>query len=120
MSLKCHDFDTNEKLALTYEKWPRHMQPAVLEQPRRYTGSYSASGSPFQLHNVSKLVAILYAGNYRCYHCMYFTYRPAILLLRLSQVIAILHGDRDDWPLTSDVSWKTARLATRDYSYSIT
>ena len=51
---------------------------------------------------------------------MYFTYRPAILLLRLSQVIAILHGDRDDWPLTSDVSWKTARLATRDYSYSIT
>ena len=28
--------------------------------------------------------------------------------------------DHDDWPLTIDVSWKTARLATRDYSYSIT
>ena len=26
--------------------------------------------------------------------------------------------DRDDWPLTIDVSWKTARLAARDYSYT--
>ena len=59
MILKCHDFDTNEKLALT--KNGRHMQPAVLEQPRRYTGSYSASGSPFQLHNISKLVYIMQA-----------------------------------------------------------
>ena len=94
------------------------MQPAVLEQPRRYTGSYSASGSPSQLHNISKLVYYMQATSYRCYHCMYFTYRPAMHTSTEAQSSYSYTWDRDDWPLTIDVSWKTASLATRNYTRS--